>query len=143
MMTVSLARHQGSSLKDKVLALFLYIFGDIHHMISVQTTSIDALRIEHGAFDIWSRIIEGAEGDALSGGMEMLGRCPPRAIVAGLFGDLRHVLRHRLSGTPQYGYRVFLRKHDHEPEFAEVDVEPGEMHRHTSPTFGFSRETVT
>ncbi|MGP8474584.1 FkbM family methyltransferase [Burkholderia sp. PR2] len=69
-MTVSLAHNQGSSLKDEVLALFPYIFGDTYHRISVRTTTIDALQSEHGAFDIWKLDIEGAEVDALSGGTE-------------------------------------------------------------------------
>ncbi|WP_419688139.1 MULTISPECIES: FkbM family methyltransferase [Burkholderia] len=141
-MTVSLAHNQGSSLKDEVLALFPYIFGDTHRRISVQTTTIDALQREHGAFDIWKLDIEGAEVDALSGGMETLGRCPPRTIIAELFGDLRHEFRNRLSGTHPYGYRAFLRKHDYALEFADVDAEPGETHHHTSPMFVFSREPV-
>ncbi|MGP8474583.1 hypothetical protein [Burkholderia sp. PR2] len=47
-----------------------------------------------------------------------------------------------MTGTHPYGYRVFLRKHDYELEFPDVDAEPGEMHHHTSPMFVFSREPV-
>lgn len=141
-MTISLAHNQGSSLKDEVLALFPYIFGDTHRKISVQTTTIDALRIEHGAFDVWKLDIEGAEVDALSGGRETLSHYPPRAIIAELYGDLRHDFRARLRETHPYGYRVFLHRLDYELEFANVDAEPDETHHHTSPMFVFSQEPV-
>ncbi|WP_186058728.1 FkbM family methyltransferase [Burkholderia gladioli] len=141
-MTVSLAHNQGSSLKDEVLALFPYIFGDTHRQISVQTTTIDALRIEHGPCDIWKLDIEGAEVDALVGGVETLRQCPPRTVIAELFGDLRHEFKRRLEATHPYGYRAFLRKSDYELVLTGVDEKPGEMHHHTSPMFVFSRDPV-
>lgn len=141
-MTISQAHNQGSSLKDEVLALFPYIFGDTHRKIVVQTKTIDALRDEHGAFEVWKLDIEGAEVDALSGGIETLRHYPPRIIIAELFGDLRHEFRKRLDETHPYGYRVFLRKLDYGLEFVNVNAEPDETCHHTSPMFVFSNEPV-
>ncbi|WP_414442470.1 FkbM family methyltransferase [Burkholderia sp. 22PA0106] len=141
-MTVSLAHNQGSSLKDEVLALFPYIFGDTHRKIDVPTTTIDALRAEHGAFDIWKLDIEGAEVDALTGAADTLAQCPPRVVIAELYGELRHEFAERLKATHPYGYRAYLRKSDYGLELVDVSVEPGEDHHHTSPMFAFCRDAA-
>ncbi|WLE62902.1 FkbM family methyltransferase [Burkholderia plantarii] len=139
-MTISLAHNQGSSLKDEVLALFPYIFGDQHQRIEVGTTTIDALRDAHGAFDIWKLDIEGAEVDALAGARRTLAEAPPRAIIAELFGDLRHPFQAGVQATHPHGYRAFLRKSDYALELVDIDTEPGDTYHHTSPMFVFCRE---
>ncbi|WP_186035979.1 FkbM family methyltransferase [Burkholderia gladioli] len=141
-MTVSLAHNQGSSLKDEVLALFPSIFGDTHRTLSVATTTIDALRAEHGGFDIWKLDIEGAEVDALADARETLAHRPPRIIIAELYGELRHTFREHLRDTHPHGHRVFLRKSDYQLDFTDVDAEPGESHHHTSPMFVFSQKPI-
>ncbi len=138
--TVSLAHNQGSSLKQEVLDLFPYIFGDTHRTLAVPTVTIDALRAEHGDFDVWKLDIEGAEVDALLGARDTLARHPPRAIIAELYGELRHPFREHLKATHPFGYRAFLRKSDYALELVPVEAEPGEDHHHTSPMFVFCRE---
>ncbi|MEK6423265.1 MAG: FkbM family methyltransferase [Burkholderia gladioli] len=141
-MTVSLTHNQGSSLKDEVLALFPFIFGETHRRIDVPTTTIDTLRAEHGAFDIWKLDIEGAEVDALIGAADTLAQCPPRVVIAELYGELRHAFAEHLRATHPFGYRAFLRKSDYGLELADINAEPGADHHHTSPMFAFCQEAA-
>lgn len=138
-MTVSNSHNQGSTVKKEVVELFPAVFQGETKTIKVQTTTIDEICSNEKA-DVWKLDIEGAEVDALKGGIKTLMNHPPRTIIAELFNekmvsDFEDILEDFI-----FGWRAFLRKDNYELELVPVGNEINEeLYHSTSPMYVFSR----
>lgn len=141
-LTLSVTHNQGATLSADLMARFPQVYGDAPPRAQVRVTTIDALVLRTGPFDLWKLDIEGAEIAAAEGAARTLGECPPRAVIVECYDEDLARLSALLTPALPHVRRALCALDDGGLRLAAPE-RVGEVAAHpTSPVYVFSRDPL-
>jgi FkbM family methyltransferase len=139
---LSMAHNQGATLEKAMTTVFPSVFGECPETINVPLTTIDALTLQFGGFDVWKLDIEGSETAALLGARTALANNPPRIIFAELYDEFRADFLRIVNQTHAHAYRAFIDRGTYGLILTDPDTPNGTDFHTTSPMYVFSRQSL-